>query len=220
MKISQERLKQVEKIRDLFWKVLFTLKPFKLNERGQILFDEWPYILLDALAFYEISEEIKKMVGPIQSKIWYEFGKESGKDIAVKVRKRFEKAGLMDVVKIELKAKLSLEELKLLADKSLEALLNKFWGYGLYAGWLGRVEMIKFDPEKEIVIRAKKQFEAYGYKKRGIKLTSAGCNFLRGVAAGLFSALIGKEFEAEEVKCVAKGDEFCEMRIYRVENED
>ena len=42
--------------------------------------------------------------------------------------------------------------------------------------------------------------------------------FVRGIAAGIAAALWGappERVEAEEVKCVAKGDPHCEFRIRR-----
>ena len=39
------------------------------------------------------------------------------------------------------------------------------------------------------------------------------CSFRRGLAAGSFSALIGREVQCQETKCRSKGDKFCEFVV-------
>ena len=39
------------------------------------------------------------------------------------------------------------------------------------------------------------------------------CHWTRGFLAGYLSAATGREVEVREVKCMGKGDEFCEFEI-------
>ncbi len=214
MEVPSERLNEVEKVRDIFWKILYTFKLYKLNNDGEIIIDGWPYVLIDTTLFYQISEQIKKMVGPVQKRIWYEFGKKSGFDIAFRFTKKFQESSFIKGLIIKLKTGLSFNDLALLKDKSTETIANKIWGYGLFAGWVGKLKMIKFDPEKEIILRVVNGFETYGYIKNKVKTKEPVCDFLRGVGAGLFSYWCKKDFEAKEIKCVAKGDKYCEVHVY------
>lgn len=38
-------------------------------------------------------------------------------------------------------------------------------------------------------------------------------NFIRGIFAGLLTQLFGRNMEAKELKCIAKGDPYCEFKI-------
>jgi len=59
----------------------------------------------------------------------------------------------------------------------------------------------------ELVIRVENSFIARGYGNSEVPV----CHFLRGYNAGLAEVLKGKNIDAEEVRCVVKGDEFCEF---------
>jgi len=59
----------------------------------------------------------------------------------------------------------------------------------------------------ELVIRVENSFIARGYGKS----ETAVCHFLRGYNAGLAEVIKGKEIDAEEVRCIAKGDDCCEF---------
>jgi predicted hydrocarbon binding protein len=58
-------------------------------------------------------------------------------------------------------------------------------------------------------IIVKDGFEAYSWGKKNYKV----CNWTRGMIAGFMSAIFGKPVEANEVKCLANGDEHCEFVI-------
>ncbi len=110
--------------------------------------------------------------------------------------------------------------------KSGERWINRFrkeWGLkdqkfieavqNFYAelGW-GRFD-VKEDNGKELVVSVENSFIARGYGKSGV----AVCHFLRGYNAGLAEVLKGKGMDAEETRCAAKGDEFCEFVMKRVD---
>ncbi len=72
-------------------------------------------------------------------------------------------------------------------------------------GW-GRFE-VKEDNGKGLVVRVENSFIALGYGDSEV----AVCHFLRGYNAGLAEVLKGKDIDAEETKCIAKGDDCCEF---------
>jgi len=45
-----------------------------------------------------------------------------------------------------------------------------------------------------------------------------GCSFMRGLAVGSFAAVLGKEMNADEVRCRLRGDEECEFVLSVKEN--
>ncbi|MDI9619278.1 MAG: hypothetical protein QFX33_00435 [Candidatus Nezhaarchaeota archaeon] len=47
----------------------------------------------------------------------------------------------------------------------------------------------------------------------GVKAERPYSNFFRGILAGLFTQLLGRNMEAKELKCIAKGDPYCEFKI-------
>ncbi|MCZ7355659.1 MAG: hypothetical protein O8C66_13900 [Candidatus Methanoperedens sp.] len=63
------------------------------------------------------------------------------------------------------------------------------------------------DSDDEIVIRVENSFIARGYGNSKVEV----CHFLRGYNAGLAEVLKCRTIDAEEVKCAAKGDNFCEF---------
>ncbi len=63
------------------------------------------------------------------------------------------------------------------------------------------------EKRNEMIIRVENSFIARGYGKSEV----AVCHFLRGYNAGLAEVLKGKNIDAEETRCAAKGDECCEF---------
>ncbi|VVB92513.1 V4R domain protein [uncultured archaeon] len=72
-------------------------------------------------------------------------------------------------------------------------------------GW-GKFNIEESD-ENELIVRLENSFIARGYGNSEV----AVCHFLRGYNAGLAGVLKCKPIDAEEVKCVAKGDDCCEF---------
>ena len=78
------------------------------------------------------------------------------------------------------------------------------------AGWFGH-EIVKYDEERlEFVIRLHDNFECVPFKNKKDRPMS---HLVRGGLAGVFSGIYGRDFEVEEVKCLAKGDPYCEFVI-------
>lgn len=78
-------------------------------------------------------------------------------------------------------------------------------------GW-GKFD-IKENNGKELIVRVENSFIAHGYGKSNV----AVCHFLRGYNAGLAEVLKGKGLDACETRCTAKGDEYCEFVMKRVD---
>ncbi len=82
---------------------------------------------------------------------------------------------------------------------------------GWYFGWgIGDVIERGHDGGK-YVIRVYSSFEADSFIKRGAKVSKPVCHFMRGVLNGIVESVEVKKYNAEETKCRAKGDEFCEF---------
>jgi len=76
------------------------------------------------------------------------------------------------------------------------------------AGWFG-YEVVSYDEEKLVsVIRLYDNFECVPFVGKRDRPMS---HLVRGGLAGLFSGVYKRDFKVEEVKCVAKGDRYCEF---------
>jgi predicted hydrocarbon binding protein len=61
---------------------------------------------------------------------------------------------------------------------------------------------------RELILTSRECFECSTPTKNG-----RTCSFLRGMAAGIFSALFNRELVSEETKCRQRGDELCEFTL-------
>ncbi|RLF19979.1 MAG: hypothetical protein DRZ82_03800 [Thermoprotei archaeon] len=88
---------------------------------------------------------------------------------------------------------------------AIREILNIILAYG----W-GIPEVVSLRDDV-IVVRIYNSFEALRMK---FKMGEPMCFFIKGYIIGLLSTLLGIEIaDAEEIKCIAKGDEYCEFRI-------
>lgn len=79
-------------------------------------------------------------------------------------------------------------------------------------GGFDRYEIVKFDEENEVVeVRVWGNVECKIAKLIG----QAGSYFAKGMLAGFLSKLFGVDIRGDEIKCIAKGDEYCEFRFYK-----
>ena len=92
-------------------------------------------------------------------------------------------------------------------------IIEFFLHYNMSAGWQipEEIDIKEKDGKIEAVVRIRELFEASARKH--FKFDEVGCDLFRGLLAGLFSSLYGGEFKASEVKCEARGDEYCEFQI-------
>ena len=65
----------------------------------------------------------------------------------------------------------------------------------------------------ELVVRVENSFTARGYGNSEVPV----CHFLRGYNAGLAEVIKGKDIDAEEVQCAAKGDDCCKFVMKNVD---
>ena len=94
-----------------------------------------------------------------------------------------------------------------LKDKKFLEAVQEFYAE---LGW-GKFR-VEENNEEDLIVKVENSFIARGYGNSDVPI----CHFLRGYNAGLAEALKGKDIDAEEVKCAAKGDEFCEFVMKRV----
>ena len=88
-------------------------------------------------------------------------------------------------------------------------LLEAFLALRIAAGWFS-YEVVEYDEEAmRFVVRLYGSFECAFFAGRG---RSMG-HLVRGILAGAFGEVYGREFRVREVKCVAKGDECCEFVV-------
>ena len=84
-------------------------------------------------------------------------------------------------------------------------------------GW-GDLAVEEFDPGEKLVMRASDSYEARGYLEQYGPATSEKCYMLRGVTAAFMDLVYGGDypdgcftFSAQEPRCRAKGDPYCEF---------
>jgi len=78
-------------------------------------------------------------------------------------------------------------------------------------GW-GKFQ-VEENNQDELVVRVENSFIARGYGRSGTPI----CHFLRGYNAGIAWALKGRDVDAEEVQCAARGDSCCEFALTYVD---
>ncbi|MEM2940788.1 MAG: 4-vinyl reductase [Thermoproteota archaeon] len=85
----------------------------------------------------------------------------------------------------------------------------------LMFGW-ARMEIVTFNEVKRrAVIRVFDNWECSIFKGSN----EPQSHFIRGILAGFFNAIFGEGFYAAEVKCIAKGDSYCEFILEKLGTE-
>ena len=93
-------------------------------------------------------------------------------------------------------------------------LIETFLALHVAAGWFGYEVVECNEEELRFVIRLHGNFECAPFKGKRDRPMS---HLIRGGLAGVFKEAYGREFRVREVRCIAKGDEYCEFVIERVE---
>ncbi len=92
-----------------------------------------------------------------------------------------------------------------LRGEGLERLFLDFY----QASGLGRIKVVEWGlPQREAIIRVYDNWESWAV--RGLR-DRPYCFFTRGIFAGMFTELYDMEIVADERKCIARGDSFCEF---------
>jgi predicted hydrocarbon binding protein len=111
------------------------------------------------------------------------------------------KAVLVSVKRIE-------EEWKLEGEELIRGLEEFYAEVGF-----GKFIIGKAKAERELIIKVENSFIAKEYGKSDVPV----CHFIRGYCAGIGETLTNQAMDAEEVKCVACGDDHCEFVVKTVE---
>ena len=142
-------------------------------------------VIMRAGTFVDLQKQIEAILGDDASALFYEAGIRAGRE----------------------STKVLLEEWE---ERGMEFL--KKWG-GFYqsagVGWF-KIEDININFEKENgYIRVKQSFIAEEYGKSNQPV----CHFLCGFFSGVLQEVLGEKLTCEEVKCIAKGDQYCEFKL-------
>jgi predicted hydrocarbon binding protein len=100
-------------------------------------------------------------------------------------------------------------------SKAREA-LEMLTARALSLGW-GRMEIVTLNEvKKRATIRVFDNWECAIFKG----VNEPQNHFIRGILAGFFNAIFGEGFYATEVKCIAKGDSYCEFVLEKMRTEE
>ena len=142
-------------------------------------------VIMRAGTFVDLQKQIEAILDDDASALFYEAGIRAGRE----------------------STKVLLEEWE---ERGMEFL--KKWG-GFYqsagVGWFKIVDInINFEKENGY-IRVKQSFitEEYGESDQPV------CHFLCGFFSGVLQEVLGEKLTCEEVKCTAKGDQYCEFKL-------
>ena len=105
--------------------------------------------------------------------------------------------------------RLSAKKFKELHNFSDIEVVEFMMNMGNQIGW-GNFGLQRYDPETKhlcVVVKDSPFAEAYGSSSEGV------CHLIRGVLAGMASVLFTGKCSADEVECLAKGDERCRFEI-------
>jgi len=96
------------------------------------------------------------------------------------------------------------------AEKAFRAFIETYRQSGY-----GNIEVVAFDFDKpEVLLRGRNLIEAAAARDSGIFRTPRAVDhYSRGMFAGLFSQLLGKEVICEELSCQYRGDPACEFSV-------
>ena len=151
-----------------------------------VLHGEERAVVMPISLLRNLFEEVEKILTPSGfAAVFYNAGKRSGENFARYYRKKFNP-----------KTKEELAELLFSCVKAI--------------GW-GQIKTHSLDLKRIYGrIRSVDNIEAATRKNKG---TEPICHWTRGFLAGYLSATTGKDVEVREVKCMGKGDDFCEFEI-------
>jgi predicted hydrocarbon binding protein len=139
------------------------------------------WILMRVEALQGMMQEVNKTLGTGACVVWYLGGKGAGKSLAGIIQKRTQSDDMQEIWR-----------------KIVEI-------YGR-CGW-GKVQPIMFRQEtSEFLIRIYDNAFV-----KGIRSQTSSCYYVKGLLEGILEQLTGKHAKSEEIKCMAKGDPYCEF---------
>lgn len=151
-----------------------------------ILHGEERAVVMPLSLLGNLFSEIEKILTPSGfAAVFYNAGRRSGQNFAKYYREKYN-------------------------PKTKEELVELLFQCTRAIGW-GLIETYSLDLDRiRGKIRSVGNIEAATRKNKG---TEPMCHWTRGFLAGYLSAAVGREVEVREVKCIGKGDEFCEFEI-------
>jgi hypothetical protein len=160
------------------------LKEIKFaSEKGGLFYKEVRYLLIRPETLTALQKGIEQELGEKATLLLFQSGFQGGSLSSKRYREVF--------------------------NFSNEEIIRFMMKTGPQIGW-GRFELETFDPvQKHLAVKVYSSpfAEAYGSS------SSPVCHFIRGVLAGMASVIYGREAEARESSCLAKGDAFCKFDI-------
>lgn len=160
------------------------LTEIKFNpEKGGLFYKEVRYLLVRPETLAVLQKSAEKEIGERASNILYQSGFQGGMLSSKRYRDLF---GFSD-----------------------EEIIRFMVEMGPQIGW-GRFELERFDSAKrQLIVRVYHSpfAAAYGSSSKPV------CHVIRGVLGGMATTVFGKEVEAREPSCFAKGDEWCRFEI-------
>ena len=95
--------------------------------------------------------------------------------------------------------------------------IRGFTAVAVAFGW-GDLKVVELIPNEKLIIHVSDSYEASGYRESYGLSVSGKCYMLRGVTGAFMDLLYGEDypngcfdFSAEEPRCRAKGDPYCEF---------
>ncbi len=158
-------------------------------EKGQIKLLKSRYMLVHVPAMAKIIYDFSKIKGG--RKKLYETGFESGKAVISDFRKVLPPAKFL-----------------------VNSMMNTMMGVQEMLGW-GKFELKKLKKKKHYMIVHWDSAIAIEMVKKFGRQKEAMCSWPCGVLAGAIGILLDDELRTRETKCIAKGDEYCELIIER-----
>ena len=186
----------------------------KINNNGELFYGNKKSELFARSFLSRLQMEFEKIIGPAARTIFYNIYKKS----VIENMKTLENPFFRIFSKISLSAfgKVFLKPFNKIMTKILGKLLLKLIPQKIqkecHERGVGTFEIIIKDPKKyEFSIRIYNSYNTLGYGKTDHPV----CYSLSAGIAGTVTALVGKEIDCRETKCIAMGDPYCEFELYR-----
>jgi len=142
-------------------------------------------VIMRAGTFVNLQRRIEAILGDDASALFYEAGIFAGRESTKVLLKEWEERGMEFLKK-----------------------WSRFY-QSAGVGWF-KIEDININFEKEGgYIRVKQSFIAEEYGKSNQSV----CHFLCGFFSGVLQEVLGEKLTCEEIKCTAKGDQYCEFKL-------
>jgi predicted hydrocarbon binding protein len=158
-------------------------------DEGKIKLLKSDYMLVHVPAMAEMIYDFSKIKGG--KKKLYDTGYDSGEDV------------MLDFKSVLSPAKII-----------VNTMMNTMMGVQEMLGW-GKFDLKKFDKKKSYMVIHWDSAIARAMIKKFGRQDEPMCSWPCGVLAGALGVLLDDKLQARETKCIAKGDEYCELIIER-----